>query len=70
MYLITSDIEATRAELMNRGVDVSEPLHFGPKGQASDLNPERADYNSFVSFSDPDGNSWLIQEVRQRAPGR
>jgi hypothetical protein len=62
MYLITSDIEATRAELMNRGVDVSEPFHFGPKGQASGLNPERADYNSFVSFSDPDGNSWLIQE--------
>jgi hypothetical protein len=54
MYLITSDIEATRAELMNRGVDVSEPFHFGPKGQASGLNPERADYNSFVSFSNPD----------------
>ena len=53
---------------MNRGVDVSEPFHFGPKGQASGLNPERADYNSFVSFSDPDGNSWLIQEVKQRAP--
>ena len=64
MDLITSDIEATRAELMNRGVDVSEPLHFGPKGQASGLNPARADYNSFVSFSDPDGNSWLIQEVK------
>jgi hypothetical protein len=62
MDLITSDIEATRDELMNRGVDVSEPFHFGPKGQASGLNPERADYNSFVSFSDPDGNSWLIQE--------
>ena len=70
MYLITSDIEATRAELMNRRVDVSEPFHFGPKGQTSGLNPERADYNSFVSFSDPDGNSWLIQEVKQRAPGR
>ena len=46
MYLITSDIEATRAELMNRGVDVSEPFHFGPKGQASGLNPARADYDS------------------------
>ena len=52
MYLITSDIEATRAELMNRGVDVSEPFHFGPKGQASGLNPERADYNSFCVFSE------------------
>ena len=70
MYLITSEIEATRAELMNRGVDVSEPFHFGPKGQASGLNTERADYNSFVSFSDPDGNGWLIQEMKQRAPGR
>ena len=68
IYLITSDIEATRAELVDRGVDVSEPFHFGPKGQASGLNRVRADYNSFVSFSDPDGNSWLIQEVKQRAP--
>jgi catechol 2,3-dioxygenase-like lactoylglutathione lyase family enzyme len=70
MYLITSDIEATRAELVNRGVDVSEPFHFGPKGQTPDLDPGRADYNSFLSFSDPDGNGWLIQEVKQRAPGR
>ena len=67
MHLITSDIEATRAELMNRGVDVSETFHFGPRGQTPGLNPARADYNIFVSFSDPDGNSWLIQEVKQRA---
>jgi catechol 2,3-dioxygenase-like lactoylglutathione lyase family enzyme len=70
IYLITSDIEATRAELVNRGVDVSEPFHFGPKGQTPGLDPKRADYNSFLSFSDPDGNGWLIQEVKQRAPGR
>ena len=70
MYLITSDIEATRAELMNRGVDVSEPFHFGPKGQAPGLDPGRADYNSFLPFSDPDGNGWLTQEIKQRAPGR
>jgi hypothetical protein len=70
MYLITSDIEATRAELMNRGVDVSEPFHFGPRGQTPGLDPARADYNSFVSFSNPDGNGWLIQEIKQRAPGR
>ena len=70
MYLITSDIEAAHAELMNRGVDVSEPFHYGPKGQAFGLNPERADYNSFVSCSDSDGNGWLIQEIKQRAPGR
>ena len=70
MYLITFDIEATRAELVDRGVEVSEPFHFGPEGQTPGLDPGRADYNSFVSFSDPDGNGWLIQEVKVRAPGR
>jgi catechol 2,3-dioxygenase-like lactoylglutathione lyase family enzyme len=70
LYLITSDIEATRAELVKRGVQVSEPFHFGPQGQTPGLEPERASYNSFVSFSDPDGNGWLIQEIKQRAPGR
>jgi catechol 2,3-dioxygenase-like lactoylglutathione lyase family enzyme len=70
MYLITSDIEAARAELAGRGVQVSEPFHFGPKGQTPGLHPERADYSSFVSFSDPDGNGWLMQEIKQRAPGR
>ncbi len=70
LYLVTSDIEATRAELINRGVEVSEPFHFGPQGQAPGLEPQRASYNSFVSFSDPDGNGWLIQEIKQRAPGR
>ncbi len=70
MYLITSDIAATRAELVARGVEVSEPFHFGPQGQTPGLEPERASYNSFVSFSDPDGNGWLIQEIKQRAPGR
>jgi catechol 2,3-dioxygenase-like lactoylglutathione lyase family enzyme len=70
LYLISSDIEATRAELFDRGVDVSEPFHFGPEGQTPGLDPGRADYNSFVAFSDPDGNGWLIQEVKQRAPGR
>jgi hypothetical protein len=70
IYLITSDLEATRAELVERGVEMSEPFHFGPKGQTPGFDPESADYNSFVSFSDPDGNGWLIQEVKQRAPGR
>jgi catechol 2,3-dioxygenase-like lactoylglutathione lyase family enzyme len=70
MYLISSDIEATRAELVDRGVDVSEPFHFGSEGQTPGLDPGRVDYNSFISFSDPDGNGWLIQEVKQRAPGR
>ena len=70
MYLISPDVEATRTELIDRRVDVSEPFHFGPKGQTPGLDPGRADYNSFVSFSDPDGSGWLIQEVKKRAPGR
>ena len=70
MYLITSDIEATRAELVKRGVQVSEPFHFGPQGQTPGLDPERANYRSFVLLSDPDGNGWLIQEIKPRAPGR
>jgi hypothetical protein len=70
LYLIVSNIEATRAELVERGVEVSEPFHFGPEGQTPGLDPRRADYNSLVSFSDPDGNGWLTQEVKQRAPGR
>ncbi|HXM28376.1 MAG TPA: hypothetical protein VN957_20300 [Chthoniobacterales bacterium] len=70
MYLIVPDIEATRAELVDRGVDLSEPFHFGSEGQTPGLDPGRADYNSFVSLSDLDGNGWLIQEVKQRTPGR
>ena len=49
---------------------MSEPFHFGSEGQTPGLDPGRADYSSFISFSDPDGNNWLIQEVKQRAPGR
>ncbi len=69
-YLVTSDLEATRAELIGRGVDVSEPFHFGPQGQTPGLDPGRRDYNSFVTFSDPDGNGWLVQEIKVHAPGR
>jgi catechol 2,3-dioxygenase-like lactoylglutathione lyase family enzyme len=70
MHLVVDDIEAARAELTERGVEVSEPFHFGAEGQSPGLHPERADYGTYLSFSDPDGNGWLIQEVRQRAPGR
>jgi catechol 2,3-dioxygenase-like lactoylglutathione lyase family enzyme len=70
MHLVTSDIAAMRAELVGRGVEVSEPFHFGPKGQTPGIEPGRADYNSYMSFSDPDGNGWLVQEIRKRAPGR
>jgi catechol 2,3-dioxygenase-like lactoylglutathione lyase family enzyme len=70
MHLVVDDIEAARAELTGRGVEVSEPFHFGAEGQTPGLHPERADYGTYLSFSDPDGNGRLIQEVRQRAPGR
>jgi catechol 2,3-dioxygenase-like lactoylglutathione lyase family enzyme len=66
MHLVVSDIEAARAELVDRGVEVSEPFHFGAEGRAPGLHPERADYGSYLSFSDPDGNGWLVQEVKQR----
>jgi catechol 2,3-dioxygenase-like lactoylglutathione lyase family enzyme len=70
MHLVVTDIEAARAELVDRGVEVSEPFHFGAEGQTPGLHPERADYGTYLSFNDPDGNGWLVQEVRQRAPGR
>ena len=80
LYLVVSDIEAARAELAARGVEVSEVFHEGApgarfhddgaNGRVSGPAPKRASYGSFVSFSDPDGNSWLFQEVTTRLPGR
>jgi catechol 2,3-dioxygenase-like lactoylglutathione lyase family enzyme len=79
MLLAVSDIEAARKELIARGVDASEVFHCDTgtacrfPGVGSRINgphPERLSYSSFVSFSDPDGNSWLLQEVTQRLPGR
>jgi catechol 2,3-dioxygenase-like lactoylglutathione lyase family enzyme len=67
MHLVVADIEAARAELVDRGVDVSEPFHFGAEGQAPGLHPERADYGTYLTFTDPDGNRWLIQEVKAAA---
>jgi catechol 2,3-dioxygenase-like lactoylglutathione lyase family enzyme len=72
MYLVVSDIEATRAELVTLGVEVSEILHrvaLGPP-RLKGPHPEHRSYASFASFSDPDGNSWLLQEVTARLPGR
>jgi catechol 2,3-dioxygenase-like lactoylglutathione lyase family enzyme len=82
LYLIVSDIEAARGDLLARGVDVSEVFHtdgayagtdepylFG-RHRASGPDPGRQSYRSFVSFSDPDGNGWLFQEVTTRLPGR
>ncbi|MER9256687.1 VOC family protein [Mesorhizobium sp. M0598] len=72
LWLIVSDIAAARAELVEHGVDVSEVFHpgAGPGGRLSGPDPERRSYGSFVSFSDPDGNSWLLQEITTRLPGR
>jgi catechol 2,3-dioxygenase-like lactoylglutathione lyase family enzyme len=70
LVLAVYDIDAARGELLSYGVEVSEPFQFGPKGQTSGLHLERADYSSFASFTDPDGNGWLIQEIKKRAPGR
>jgi catechol 2,3-dioxygenase-like lactoylglutathione lyase family enzyme len=70
LHLVVTDIEEARADLVARGVDVSEPFHFGPEGQTEGVDPQRQDYGTFASFADPDGNGWLLQEVRSRAPGR
>ena len=80
LYLVVSDIEAARAELVDRGVDVSEVFHAGKpgaqfqpngaSGRVSGPAPNHATYRSFATFSDPDGNGWLLQEVTTRLPGR
>jgi catechol 2,3-dioxygenase-like lactoylglutathione lyase family enzyme len=80
LYLIASDIEAARDELVARGVKVSDVFHAGTPGaqfQAKGTNgrvsgpaPDHASYGSFATFSDPDGNAWLLQEVKTRLPRR
>jgi catechol 2,3-dioxygenase-like lactoylglutathione lyase family enzyme len=69
-YLIVSDIVAAREKLVAAGVQVSEYVHLGPNGLVGGLDPERRSYFSRASFSDPDGNVWLLQEVTTRLPGR
>jgi catechol 2,3-dioxygenase-like lactoylglutathione lyase family enzyme len=63
-HLVVTDIEAARAELVGRGVDISEIRHFSGTGWEPGPHPEHADYNSFADFSDPDGNTWVLQERR------
>jgi catechol 2,3-dioxygenase-like lactoylglutathione lyase family enzyme len=76
MLLIVSDIQAARDELLRRGVTVGEVFHFtgfnrvDPAKRLSGPAPDRPSYGSFVSFSDPDGNTWLVQEITTRLPGR
>ena len=70
MHLVVQDIEAARKQLVDAGVEVSEPFHFGAEGQTTGLHPERASYGTYLSFGDPDGNGWLVQEVKERNPDR
>jgi catechol 2,3-dioxygenase-like lactoylglutathione lyase family enzyme len=65
LHLIVVDLDAAREQLVGRGVAVSEMFHFGERGQEAGPDPERRDYNSFLSFDDPDGNGWLVQEVKR-----
>jgi catechol 2,3-dioxygenase-like lactoylglutathione lyase family enzyme len=76
-FLIVDDINAARADLRARGADVSEVFHFegglsvvGKEGRAPGPDPQGRSYFSWASFSDPDGNSWMLQEVTTRIPGR
>jgi catechol 2,3-dioxygenase-like lactoylglutathione lyase family enzyme len=76
-FLVVDDIEAARADLVGRDVDVSEVFHFagglhvtGTDGRVAGVDPERRSYRSWASFGDPDGNGWLLQEIRTRMPGR
>ena len=76
LWLIVSDIQAARDDLVRRGVEVSEVFHFAgwnrvaPDARVIGPAPDRRSYASFVSFNDPDGNGWLLQEITSRLPGR
>jgi catechol 2,3-dioxygenase-like lactoylglutathione lyase family enzyme len=65
LHLCVSDIEAARAQLVSRAVEVSEPYHFDAGGQQPGLAPDRGSYETFLTFHDPDGNTWLVQEVHR-----
>ncbi len=67
-HLVVTDIDAARAELVERGVDVSEVQHFESGKWVPGPDPQRHDYSSFAHFSDPDGNSWVLQEARRSEP--
>ena len=82
LYLVVDDVAAARAELVGRGVDVSDVFHErgpvtrarfddgAPPGRLPGPDPEGGSYRSFASFSDPDGNGWLLQQITSRLPGR
>jgi len=76
-FLVVEDIEKARAQLAGAGVDVSQVFHFegpirvfGNKGRLPGKDPEGQSYRSWASFNDPDGNGWMLQEIKTRLPGR
>ena len=78
LHLVVTDIEAARADLVGRGIDVGEIFHDATgvfhhadgSQRVAGLAPNRSSYGSFAEFSDPDGNGWVLQEITQKAPGR
>jgi catechol 2,3-dioxygenase-like lactoylglutathione lyase family enzyme len=78
LHLVVTDIEAARTELVGLGADVSETFHdaggvfhhAGTEGRVAGPDPKHGSYTSFASFSDPDGNEWVLQEITTRLPGR
>jgi catechol 2,3-dioxygenase-like lactoylglutathione lyase family enzyme len=71
LILVVDDIETARDELISRGIDVSDIWHIEPgQGRMPGIDPQRRSYFSRASFADPDGNSWQLQEITERLPGR
>jgi catechol 2,3-dioxygenase-like lactoylglutathione lyase family enzyme len=78
LHLVVFDLDEARADLISRGVDVSEIFHdaggvfhhAGTEGRVPGPDPQRRSYRSYASFSDPDGNEWILQEIQTRLPGR
>ena len=69
LILVVDDIDAARADLVNCGAEVSEVFHLAG-GRVPGPDPEGRSYQTYASFSDPDGNAWLLQEIKTRLPGR
>jgi predicted enzyme related to lactoylglutathione lyase len=76
-FLVVDDVEAAREDLVSHGVDVSEVFHFegkltvdNPEDRVPGKDPEGRSYSSYASFTDPDGNKWMLQEITSRLPGR
>jgi len=77
LYLAVADLDAAREELVARGAQVSEIFHegspgarFHEQGRVAGAGPDGGNYSSFATFSDPDGNGWLLQQIHERLPGR